>query len=84
MPLALLTLLVRRKLGHSAFFRQVRPGSHGQPFEVVKLRSMTDARGPGVKGWAQVNGHNVLGKRWASAMAKNCTKPGGERVAAED
>ena len=28
LPLAVLTLLVRRKLGHPAFFRQVRPGLH--------------------------------------------------------
>ena len=46
LPLAVLTLLVRRKLGHPAFFRQVRPGLHGRPFEMVKFRSMTDARGP--------------------------------------
>ena len=46
LPLAALTLLVRRKLGHPAFFRQVRPGLHGQPFEMVKFRSMTDARAP--------------------------------------
>ncbi|MGP1681597.1 MAG: sugar transferase [Giesbergeria sp.] len=45
-PLAVLTLLVRRKLGRPAFFRQVRPGLHGKPFEMVKFRSMTDARGP--------------------------------------
>ena len=46
LPLAVLTLLVRRKLGHPAFFRQTRPGLHGKPFEMVKFRSMTDARGP--------------------------------------
>ena len=46
LPLLALTLLVRRKLGRPAFFRQVRPGLHGKPFEMVKLRSMTDARGP--------------------------------------
>ncbi len=46
LPLVLLTLLVRRKLGHPAFFRQVRPGLHGRPFEMVKFRTMTDARGP--------------------------------------
>lgn len=44
--LLLLTLLVRRKLGRPAFFRQVRPGRHGKPFEMVKFRTMTDARGP--------------------------------------
>nr|WP_291327235.1 sugar transferase [Acidovorax sp. 28-64-14] len=36
---------MRRKLGSPAFFRQVRPGMHGQPFEMVKFRTMTDARG---------------------------------------
>lgn len=46
LPLALLTWMVRRKLGRPAFFRQVRPGLHGQPFEMVKFRTMTDARGP--------------------------------------
>ena len=46
LPLLALTLLVRRKLGCPAFFRQVRPGRHGKPFEMVKFRSMTDARGP--------------------------------------
>ena len=45
LPLALLTWQVRRKLGGPAFFRQVRPGMHGQPFEMVKFRTMTDARG---------------------------------------
>ena len=45
LPLAVLTLLVRRKLGHPAFFRQVRPGLHSQPFEMDKFRSMTDVRG---------------------------------------
>ena len=46
LPLLVLVLLVCRTLGHPAFFRQVRPGLHGQPFEMVKFRSMTDARGP--------------------------------------
>ncbi len=46
LPLLALTLLVRRKLGRPAFFRQVRPGLHGKPFLMVKFRTMTDARGP--------------------------------------
>ena len=45
LPLALLTWPVRRKLGSPAFFRQVRPGLRGKPFEMVKFRTMTDARG---------------------------------------
>lgn len=46
LPLVLLVVLVRRKLGHPAFFRQTRPGLHGRPFQMIKLRTMTDARGP--------------------------------------
>lgn len=45
LPLLLLIMLIRRKLGSPVFFRQIRPGLHGQPFEMVKFRTMTDARG---------------------------------------
>ena len=44
--LAGLALAVRRRLGSPVLFRQVRPGLHGEPFEMVKFRTMTDARGP--------------------------------------
>ena len=37
---------VRWKLGAPVLFRQRRPGQHGEPFELVKFRTMTDARGP--------------------------------------
>ena len=46
LPLLALIWLIRRKLGSPVFFRQTRPGLHGQPFEMVKFRTMTDARGP--------------------------------------
>ena len=46
LPLALLALLIRVKLGSSVLFRQQRPGLHGQPFLMVKFRTMTDACGP--------------------------------------
>lgn len=46
LPLVVLIWLVRRKLGSPVFFRQVRPGLYGKPFEMVKFRTMTDARGP--------------------------------------
>lgn len=42
--LTLLAILVRLKLGSPILFRQQRPGLHGQPFSILKLRSMTDAR----------------------------------------
>lgn len=45
LPLLFLTWQVRRKLGNPAFFRQRRPGVGGRPFNMVKFRTMTDARG---------------------------------------
>jgi lipopolysaccharide/colanic/teichoic acid biosynthesis glycosyltransferase len=42
--IAILAMLVRVKLGAPVFFRQQRPGLHGQPFQMVKFRTMTDAR----------------------------------------
>lgn len=45
-PLLVLVLQVRRKLGSPVFFTQVRPGLHGKPFQMVKFRTMTDERGP--------------------------------------
>lgn len=43
-PLAVLATLVRKKLGSPVLFRQQRPGLHGKQFEMVKFRTMTDAR----------------------------------------
>jgi lipopolysaccharide/colanic/teichoic acid biosynthesis glycosyltransferase len=45
LPLAVVALMVRKWLGSPVLFRQVRPGLHGRPFEMVKFRSMTTARG---------------------------------------
>ncbi len=46
-PVALVVaVLVRRKLGTPVLFRQARAGRHGAPFEILKFRTMTDARGP--------------------------------------
>lgn len=46
LPLLALAWLIRRKLGSPVLFRQLRPGLHGQPFTMVKFRTMTDERGP--------------------------------------
>lgn len=45
-PLLLVFWQVRTRLGRPALFRQVRPGLHGNPFMMVKFRTMTQALGP--------------------------------------
>ncbi len=45
LPLLTLAWLIRCKLGSPVLFRQVRPGLNGQPFIMVKFRTMTDDRG---------------------------------------
>lgn len=44
-PMLLLMLVVRARLGSPVFFRQVRPGLQGKPFEMIKFRTMTDEYG---------------------------------------
>ena len=41
--LLVVAYLIRKNLGSPVLFRQVRPGKDGQPFEMVKFRSMRDA-----------------------------------------
>jgi len=42
--LLIVAYLVRTRLGSPVLFRQIRPGLHGKPFEMVKFRTMTDER----------------------------------------
>lgn len=44
-PIVIIALLVRAKLGAPILFRQARPGLHGRPFEMLKFRTMTEERG---------------------------------------
>ena len=46
LPLLILALLISLKLGSPILFLQVRQGLYGQPFKLVKFRSMTIERGP--------------------------------------
>ncbi len=42
LPLGILALLVRTKLGSPVLFRQERPGKNGRVFTIYKFRTMTD------------------------------------------
>ena len=44
--IAVVAWQIRRKLGSPVIFRQTRPGLHGEPFQMVKFRTMRDAIGP--------------------------------------
>lgn len=44
--LVVLVILVWAKLGRPVFFKQTRPGYLGRPFNLVKFRTMLDAKGP--------------------------------------
>lgn len=41
--IAIVAWKVRKNLGAPVFFRQVRPGKDGKPFEMIKFRTMRDA-----------------------------------------
>lgn len=41
--MVILSWQVSRKLGSPVLFRQLRPGLHGEPFEMIKYRTMRDA-----------------------------------------
>ncbi len=42
---ALIAAAVRIALGSPVLFRQMRPGLHGRPFELLKFRTLSEARG---------------------------------------
>jgi lipopolysaccharide/colanic/teichoic acid biosynthesis glycosyltransferase/glycosyltransferase involved in cell wall biosynthesis len=44
-PMAAIAAVVRTRVGRPVIFRQTRPGRHGEPFTILKFRTMTDARG---------------------------------------
>lgn len=41
--LAVISVIVRVTMGRPVLFRQVRPGLHAEPFEILKFRTMRDA-----------------------------------------
>ncbi len=44
LPIGVVALMVRWRLGAPVLFRQLRPGRTGRPFEMMKFRTMSDAR----------------------------------------
>ena len=44
-PLLVVAFIIHHRIGDPVFFRQVRPGRGGKPFELVKFRTMTDECG---------------------------------------
>lgn len=44
LPITIVAVLVKFKLGSPIIFKQQRPGLHGKPFYLYKFRSMTDER----------------------------------------
>ena len=44
--MAAVAALVRTRIGSPILFRQVRPGRNGEPFQIVKFRTMTADRAP--------------------------------------
>lgn len=41
--IVVVSLLIKSKLGSPILFKQVRPGKNGEPFEMIKFRTMLDA-----------------------------------------
>ncbi|MCH8992705.1 MAG: sugar transferase [Acidobacteria bacterium] len=44
--IAVVAAIVRTRVGSPVFFRQIRPGRNGDPFRIIKFRTMTDERTP--------------------------------------
>ena len=44
--IAILWVLIHRRMGSPVLFRQTRPGKDGVPFEMIKFRTMRDAVAP--------------------------------------
>lgn len=67
-PMVVLAGFVCRKLGRPVLFSQLRPGLCGQPFKMVKFRTMTDELGPDGKLLPDINRLTSFGK-WLRASS---------------
>lgn len=43
LPMLFIAGMIRSRLGSPVLFQQIRPGSHGRPFKMVKFRTMLEA-----------------------------------------
>ena len=60
--LAIIAVTVRLRMGSPVLFRQVRPGLRGEPFTMLKFRTMTDRRDAGGKLLADAERLTALGR----------------------
>jgi sugar transferase EpsL len=66
--IATVALLVRIKLGKPVLFRHVRPGLHGQPFTLLKFRTMidvVDSDGSSLPDAQRLTAFGQLLRRWS-------------------
>jgi lipopolysaccharide/colanic/teichoic acid biosynthesis glycosyltransferase len=61
--LVAIALLIRWRMGSPVLFRQVRPGLHGRPFELIKFRTMRDGLEPVGASVADAGRLTRLGRR---------------------
>jgi sugar transferase EpsL len=67
-PMLFIGILIRIGSKGPALFKQMRPGLEGEPFCLVKFRTMRDARegeAPGVSDEARLTGLGRLLRRWS-------------------
>lgn len=62
-PIIVLMILIRSKIGSPVFFQQIRPGQFGKPFKMIKFRTMTNEYGRDGRLLADANRMTNFG-RW--------------------
>lgn len=63
LPMLVIALIVRLRLGSPVLFTQVRPGWHGLPFRLIKFRTMREAYDPSGEPLPEEQRLTKLGRR---------------------
>lgn len=63
LPMLVIALLVRLRLGSPVLFTQLRPGRHGVPFRLIKFRTMREAYTPAGEPLPEEQRLTKLGRR---------------------